>query len=643
MRSRQYLPSFSQASRGALVFSVVLGAGLLAVPAAQASPAAPAREAAAVTPAVQDIEFGSLTRPTGNSTVEPGTQNGPDHAGEPALRVLRPEVAEFSSVGVTWAADPSVRDVRVSIRTRAPDRGWSAWTRLDADNDAVAPNPEAGAVRDGTSAYWTGPSSGIELEVLPTDGSPTDLRLTLIDPKRVAADSAPVATAVPVDTAGDLPMPAIYSRAAWGADENLMDWDPDYADTLIAATIHHTADTNDYDSDDVPGMLRSIYYYHSVTHGWGDIGYNMLVDKFGRIWEGRYGGLASTVIGAHAGGFNTGTVGVSMIGNYDMVEVPEAAMDAVAEAIAWKLSLYGLDPTATTRITSVGGSGTTSKYPPGTTVTVPVVFGHQEVGYTACPGRYAWARMGEFRDRIDAKMQIPVFSGRGFYLRGANAGGPADIAVAYGIAGDIPLVCDWNSDGVDTPAVFRAGWFYIRNSLTGGPAHISMQFGTAGDRPVCGDWDGDGDQTPGVFRQNGGSGPGTFYLRNGLTTGPSDLRFDYGSRGDQPVAGDWNGDSLDTVGVFRDGSWQLTDSTSNPQVTLSFGYGTVGDDALAGDWDGNGADGVGVQRGGTFYERNQAAAGPSSAVFTYGTSSDDPLAGDWDGNGTDTVGITRGY
>nr|MBA2552174.1 hypothetical protein [Geodermatophilaceae bacterium] len=244
MRSRQYLPSFSQASRGALVFSVVLGAGLLAVPAAQASPAAPAPEAAAVTPAVQDIEFGSLTRPTGNSTVEPGTQNGPDHAGEPALRVLRPEVAEFSSVGVTWAADPSVRDVRVSIRTRAPDRGWSAWTRLDADNDAVAPNPEAGAVRDGTSAYWTGPSSGIELEVLPTDGSPTDLRLTLIDPKRVAADSAPVATAVPVDTAGDLPMPAIYSRAAWGADENLMDWDPDYADTLIAATIHHTADTN---------------------------------------------------------------------------------------------------------------------------------------------------------------------------------------------------------------------------------------------------------------------------------------------------------------------------------------------------------------------------------------------------------------
>ena len=81
--------------------------------------------------------------------------------------------------------------------------------------------------------------------------------------------------------------------------------------------MHHTADTNNYTADQVPAMMRSIYRYHTVSRGWGDIGYNVIVDKYGRLWEGRFGGLASTVIGAHAGGFNTGTFGVSMLGNYD--------------------------------------------------------------------------------------------------------------------------------------------------------------------------------------------------------------------------------------------------------------------------------------------------------------------------------------
>jgi hypothetical protein len=81
--------------------------------------------------------------------------------------------------------------------------------------------------------------------------------------------------------------------------------------------MHHTADGNNYTADDVPGDHALDVRYHAVSRGWGDIGYNVIVDKFGRLWEGRYGGLASTVIGAHAGGFNTGTFGVSMLGNYD--------------------------------------------------------------------------------------------------------------------------------------------------------------------------------------------------------------------------------------------------------------------------------------------------------------------------------------
>lgn len=134
----------------------------------------------------------------------------------------------------------------------------------------------------------------------------------------------------------------------------------------------------------------------------------MLVDKFGRIWEGRYGGLSSTVVGAHAGGFNTSTFGVSMIGNYDLVPVPEVTVDAVSAIIAWKFSLYGVDPRGTTVLTARNGAGTTSKYADGTAVTLPTIFAHRTVGYTACPGQYGFARMDDIRTQVASRMGAPV-------------------------------------------------------------------------------------------------------------------------------------------------------------------------------------------------------------------------------------------
>src|SRR3712207_673322 len=125
-----------------------------------------------------------------------------------------------------------------------------------------------------------------------------------------------------------------------------------------------------------------MYAYHAVSRGWGDIGYNVIADKFGRLWEGRYGGLASTVIGAHAGGFNTGTFGVSMLGNYDITEPPQGTLDVVADIIAWKFSLYGVDPRGSTQLASGGGG--TSRYAKGEVATVPTVFAHRDVGSTAC-------------------------------------------------------------------------------------------------------------------------------------------------------------------------------------------------------------------------------------------------------------------
>ena len=79
--------------------------------------------------------------------------------------------------------------------------------------------------------------------------------------------------------------------------------------------VHHTDTPNGYTLDDVPAILRSIQTYHVRSNGWNDIGYNFLVDAYGRIFEGRAGGIDRPVIGAHTGGFNTGSVGIAVLGD----------------------------------------------------------------------------------------------------------------------------------------------------------------------------------------------------------------------------------------------------------------------------------------------------------------------------------------
>jgi hypothetical protein len=172
--------------------------------------------------------------------------------------------------------------------------------------------------------------------------------------------------------------------------------------------------------------MRAMYAYHTITRGWGDIGYNVVVDKFGRIFEGRYGGLASTVIGAHAGGFNTYTFGVSMLGNYDLVPVPQATVNAVIEIIAWKFGLYGIDPNGYTTLVSAAGAGTTSKFADGTPVTLPTIFGHRDVGSTICPGQYGYARLGGIRSGVAAA--LPRYARTNTVVNDASTGFIPDVA-----------------------------------------------------------------------------------------------------------------------------------------------------------------------------------------------------------------------
>jgi uncharacterized protein with LGFP repeats len=360
----------------------------------------------------------SATSPTAASSTTSSSANGPtagnaqgtdvvatsgnELPGVPALTVSRHDTEKFSTVGVTWTQG-EVTDVVVQLRVQHAGGQWGDWTTIPADDVEQPPSAATagGQVRGGTAPYWTGEAYGVEVIVQGKGGVvPRDVKIALVDPGQSPADKLTQAPAATGKAHAAEAMPPVYSRAQWGADESIRDWDPEYASTLKAATIHHTADSNNYTADDVPAIMRATYAYHTLTRGWGDIGYNVIVDRFGRRFEGRYGGLASTVIGAHAGGFNTSTFGVSMLGNFEEVPVPQATVDAVSEIVAWKFRLFGIDPLGTTTLSSGGGSSTF--YAAGTQVTLPTIFGHRDVSNTLCPGQYGYARLGEIRDRVNA-------------------------------------------------------------------------------------------------------------------------------------------------------------------------------------------------------------------------------------------------
>lgn len=238
--------------------------------------------------------------------------------------------------------------------------------------------------------------------VLPAGGA-TAVRLTSDRPighlTAVAMADAPAVTvttpaiAVPPQPASP-GQPPIVSRAAWGADESLRFaggrevWPPSFR-PVQKLILHHTAGLNN--DPDPAATVRAIFYYHAVVEGWGDIGYNFLIDEAGRIYKGRSshapGSTADTITGedaagrvvtaGHALGFNPGTVGIALLGNFTNQDATPAAKASLDALLAWEAGRHGIDPL---------GSSTYVNPDTGTTLAFPNIAGHRDVNPTECPG-----------------------------------------------------------------------------------------------------------------------------------------------------------------------------------------------------------------------------------------------------------------
>ncbi len=227
-----------------------------------------------------------------------------------------------------------------------------------------------------------------------------------------------------------------------------------------------------------------------------------------------------------------------------------------------------------------------------------------------------------------------------FRLRNSNTPGAIDLTINFGQAGDLPVVGDWNGDGIKDVGVFRpgTGQFLIRKPTIicnpfciPIPLTVTINFGQNGDLPVAGDWNNDGVESVGVFRPSAGQ---FFLTDDNVANANVDHTLIFGQAGDLPVAGDWNADSKDTVGVFRPSAttfFLTNEDVANPNVNITSVFGIAEDLPLAGDYDGDGKDTIGVWRPSiaTFFLSNNNAAVDITAQF--GLNGDRPVAGDWNG------------
>ena len=328
-------------------------------------------------------------------------------------RSARLATTTHSMVGVTWRRGEPEPDIDVSSRVNGT---WQPWRPMPRAHDA--PDPDSDEVSDivGTDLAWVGPADGIRLRV--RDNRPAGFTLVLLYPVGLRSDNATaegtalvpagrtgrgIASSAKANAnaeAGAVPRPQILSRADWGADEDLRERPPQYADTIRQVHVHHTANSNTYHRKDVPALIRGMYAYHTRSLGWSDLGYNFLVDRFGRIWNGRAGGPGRPVRGAHTLGFNASSTGVAAIGNFDTVEPPIAVLAAIARVAAWKLDRYDRHPLGRTTVTSEGSD----KYRTGRKVRLPVIDGHRDTNDTACPGRHLYAALPAVRRRTKRRM-----------------------------------------------------------------------------------------------------------------------------------------------------------------------------------------------------------------------------------------------
>jgi uncharacterized protein with LGFP repeats len=314
------------------------------------------------------------------------------HPGEGPIRFRSGTIEapkRFDAVGVGGEMRP------LEIRFRESGEEWSEWIEAVDGNPVWSGGAEELELR---SRGWR-PEGSLHYVNVSGDATAGDQVLTAI---RGAVNAAvlDVASATPALAAA--PRPNIRSRARWDPGNDCRPRTRPAYGEVRAATVHHTVNANDYSRGETASMLRAICLFHRNGNGWNDIGYNAIVDRFGRLWTGRDGGVGRPVVGAHNQGFNSTTAGIASLGTHSDVSVSRQGLQGLVGYLAWKLDRHGIPATGRVRVVAAGGDA--SRYDSGERVYIKRIIGHRRTGLTSCPGDALDEDLGKIRRRTQRRI-----------------------------------------------------------------------------------------------------------------------------------------------------------------------------------------------------------------------------------------------
>ena len=285
----------------------------------------------------------------------------------------------FNVVGSAWLVQkPAGTSFQIEIRVSHDQETWTSWLEISPDEDG----PEAEEMAWG-NLVEVSPARYVQyrltLSTFESSASPivSEISLTVMNTRQGPTTEEARAMILPQEATSGVPEPRIISRRGWGANESWATREPVYRKPK-AFVIHHTVTPNN--PEDPVAIVRAILRYHAVSRGWGDIGYNFLIDHQGNIYEGRKGG--DGVVGIHAGDYNYGSIGIALMGDYRSAQMTPAMKEALVSLMAWEADRFGIHPLESSYFIHRN---------------FPQILGHRDLWSTVCPGDQVYRLLPELR------------------------------------------------------------------------------------------------------------------------------------------------------------------------------------------------------------------------------------------------------